>query len=336
MAQTRPVRLTDVAREAGVSIATASHALTGKGRIPEATRARVREVAKRMGYRPNAAARSLAGGRTRLIAVAFSLSTALPVPLTDIDYFSRAIRAATAQALERDYALVIGPPTPQREVWSRIPFDGVVVFDPVEGDPVLAEFRQRNVPMVLSGRDPSGSTDICVDNDHVAGTRAALDHLSEQGGRRIALLVGETHDAFSSDCIDAYRAWCSEQSCAPMITTVSLGRMARIDEADRALSVKEPPDAVYANDELLGIALLEAARRRGLNVPDDLLVVTAADRQPTGAPIELTTLELDAAGTAAEAVDVLIDLIEGRPPTERMRFIPTRLVLGQSTNRRGT
>ena len=121
-----------------------------------------------------------------------------------------------------------------------------------------------------------------------------------------------------------------------MITMVPLGRMARFDEADRTLRANQPPDAVYANDELLGIALLEAARRRGLNVPDDLLVVTAADRQPTGAPIELTTLELDAAGTAAEAVDVLIDLIEGRPPTERMRFIPTRLVLGQSTNRRGT
>jgi hypothetical protein len=60
----------------------------------------------------------LAAGRNGLIAVAFSLPSALPVPLTDVDYFGRAIRAAAARALEHDYALVVAPPTPQTTVWS--------------------------------------------------------------------------------------------------------------------------------------------------------------------------------------------------------------------------
>jgi DNA-binding LacI/PurR family transcriptional regulator len=327
----RPVRLSEVAREAGVSIATASHALSGKGRLPDATRSRVREVAQRMGYRPNVAARSLAGGRTRLIAVAFSLSNALPRPLTDVDYFNHAIRAATARALEHDYALVIAPPTPQTEVWSRLPFDGVVVFDPVEGDPVVTEFRERRVPMVLSGRDPSGGSDYRVDNDQVAGTRTVLDHLSQRGGRRIALLAGDTHDAFTEDTVVTYREWCIERGCEPQVTMVKLGRMSRVAEAARVLEGDHPPDAVYANDELLGVALLRAARRQLLDVPGDLMIAVAADRQPADTPVTLTTLELDAAGTAEQAVDMLIDLLEGRPPAERVRLIPTRLVTGDST-----
>lgn len=330
----RPIRLSEVAREAGVSIATASHALSGKGRLPEITRSRVRDVAERMGYRPNLAARSLAGGRTRLIAVAFSLSNALPRPLTDVDYFSHAIRAATARALEHDYALVIAPPTPQTELWSRLPFDGVVVFDPVEGDPVVAEFRERGVPMVLSGRDPAGgSADYRVDNDQLAATRIVLDHLAERGGRRIALLAGDTHDAFTEDSVGTYHKWCAEHAREPEVTMVRLGRMARVAEAARVLEGDDPPDAVYANDELLGLALLRAAQRRRLDVPGDLMIAVAADRQPADTPVTLTTLELDAAGTAEQAVDMLIDILEGRPPADRVLLIPTRFVQGQSTRR---
>lgn len=333
MAGHRPVRLADVAREADVSIATVSHALTGKGRIPEATRARVRDVAARMGYEPNPAARRLAGGRTGLIALAFSLPHALPVNLTEVDYFNQAIRAATARALEYDYALVVAPPTPQTKVWLRLPLDGVVVFDPVAGDPVLADFRARNIPLVLSGRDPGGGDDYWVDNDHVAGTRTVLDHLADRGARSVALLAADLGDAFSADCVSAYSDWCRERGAEPILAMVSMPGLAETDQADRLLGLPERPDAVYAIEEVLGVAMLHAAERRGLRVPDDLMLAVAADREPIGASgVRLTTLELDPARTAAEAVDVLIELIEGREPDARERLIPTRLVVRDSTS----
>ena len=336
MGARRPVRLADVAREAGVSVATVSHALSGKGRIPESTRARVRAVADEMGYQPNAAARRLAGGRTGLIAVAFSLPEALPVNLTDVDYFSQAVRSATDRALERDYALVVAPPTPQTKVWQRLPLDGVVVFDPVAGDPALPDFRARGIPLVLSGRDPDGGDDYSVDNDHHAGTRTVLDHLAERGGSRVALLVADLHDSFSADCVDAYRAWCAERGVEPMVETVPMPGLADPDQADRILALDRPPDAVYATEEVLGVALLRAALGRGLTVPDDLLLAVAADRDPVGAEVPLTTLELDPARTAAEAVDLLVELIEGRHPQERERLIPTHLVVRESTAGRST
>lgn len=320
-----------MARRAGVSTATVSHALHGKGRISEPTRERIRAVAASMGYQPNAAAQRLAGGRVGLLAVAFSLAGELPVRLTDVDYFQQAVNAATERALAHDYALVVAPPARHTPLWSRLPVDGVVVFDPVAGDPVLAELRARRVPIVLSGRDPAGGADYCVDNDHVAGTRSVLDHLAERGAGRVALLAGDLGDAFTADCVAAYRAWCAERGAEPQVTLVPFGHLADPDQADRLLAQAERPDAIYANVEILGVTALNAAIRRGLDVPGDLLLAVASDRGPADAGVPLTTLSLDPARTAAEAVGVLIELIEGRPPDDRTRLIATRLVPRAST-----
>ena len=315
-------------------MATASHALTGKGRVAETTRLRVQEVAERLGYEPDPAARRLAGGRSNLIAVVFSLPQTLPVNVTDVDYFSQAIRAATERALEDDYALVVGPPTAQTKIWQRIPLDGVVVFDPVAGDPILADFRARTIPLVLSGRDPDGGDDYCVDNDHVAGTRSVLDHLAERGGRRVALLAADLGDAFTDDCLATYEAWCAERRVEPIVQVVPMAELRDPGAADQLLRRSPAPDAVYATVEALGVTIVRAAEKRGLRVPDDLLIAVAADREPLASSVSLTTLELDPARTAAAAVELLIEVIEGRSPAQRERSIPTNLVVRESTRAR--
>ena len=334
MPNDQPVRLIDVARAAGVSVTTVSHALSGKGRIPEATRRRVLEHASAMRYRPNPAARRLASGRSQLLAIAISLPGELPIPVTDVNYFNQAIQAATARALERDYAMVVCPPTPRAEIWAQVPFDGLIVLDPVAGDPMLLELRARSVPLVLIGRDPTdGHDDYCVDNDHVAGTRVRPDHLAGRGGRRGALLAGDIGDAFTDDCIAAHRQWCQERGVPPIAELVPFGQLADPEHARRLLEAAEPPDGVYANEEAIGVAVAAAAEGLGLRIPQDLMVVVAADGQPAGASVPLTALELNPGRTAAEAVDLLIDVVEGRPPAERLRLIPTRLVERASTSR---
>ncbi|HSJ51183.1 MAG TPA: LacI family DNA-binding transcriptional regulator, partial [Actinomycetota bacterium] len=99
MARQKAVGIKDVAREAGVSITTVSHALSGKGRLPEETRARVQRVAAELGYTPNAAARSLAGGRTGLLATYVSLPGNAPLAFTEIEYYVDVINAATAAVI---------------------------------------------------------------------------------------------------------------------------------------------------------------------------------------------------------------------------------------------
>src|SRR5882757_6380611 len=118
----------DVAAAAGVSITTVSDALNGKGRLPDATRSHVREVAERLGYRPSAAARTLRTGRSGLIGLTVTTYGEEPFTFTEFAYFAEMARAATSAALARGYALVILPASSRHDVWGNVALDGTVVI----------------------------------------------------------------------------------------------------------------------------------------------------------------------------------------------------------------
>src|SRR5947208_229529 len=105
MARDHRISIKDVAREADVSVTTVSHALNNKGRLNPDTRKRVRDVAERLGYKPNPAARSLVSGKTGLIAVIPSLPQQTRVSFSDVGYFTALIGAATADAAVRSAEL---------------------------------------------------------------------------------------------------------------------------------------------------------------------------------------------------------------------------------------
>jgi DNA-binding LacI/PurR family transcriptional regulator len=327
------VGIRQVAERAGVSATTVSLILNEKGSFPENTRTRVLEAVEQLGYRPHPAARSLAGVRTRVIALAFSHRRGMPFPLTEIDYFARAIHAATEAALVRDYSLVLAPPTPQTDVWFRLPLDGVVVFDPVLGDPVPAALRQRSTPMVVVGRDPNGDfDDPCVDNDAAAATHIAFDHLWDVGARRPALLMAPLMDAFVEDCERSYRAWCAERSIEPLewVEAAPPWERAPGDDLSRFLRGRVRPDGIVALEDDLGIETAAAASTLGIRIPGDLKIVAFSDREIFPG-VALTSVQLDPATTAQAAVGMLIDLIENGGLDERVLDIPVRLVRRAST-----
>ena len=330
-AERKTVGIRAVAALAGVSAATVSLILNGKGTFPATTQARVLEAVSELGYKPHAAARSLAGVRTRVIALAFSHREAIPFPLTDIDYFARAINGATEQALLRDHSIVVGPPTPQSDVWFRLPLDGVIVFDPVLGDPVPAGLRARSTPMVVVGRDPNGDfDDPCVDNDAGMATRIALDHVWEVGARRPAVATFPLMDAFVADCERVYREWCAEHSIEPVVWMPrSSWEQAPRDGLVELLGTTRP-DAIIALEDILGTEAFAAAVELGIDVPTELKVVAFSDRESfPGLP--LTSVQLDPANTARAAVGLLIDLIEHGDVERRSLNIPVELVRRAST-----
>lgn len=330
-AERKTVGIRAVAALAGVSAATVSLILNGKGTFPATTQARVLEAVSELGYRPHAAARSLAGVRTRVIALAFSHREAIPFPLTDIDYFARAINGATEEALLRDHSIVVGPPTPQSDVWFRLPLDGVIVFDPVLGDPVPAGLRARSTPMVVVGRDPNGDfDDPCVDNDAGMATRIALDHVWEMGARRPAIATFPLMDAFVADCERVYREWCAEHSIEPVVWMPrSSWEQAPRDGLVELLGTTRP-DAIIALEDILGTEAFAAAVELGIDVPTELKVVAFSDRESfPGLP--LTSVQLDPANTARAAVGLLIDLIEHGEVERRSLNIPVELVRRAST-----
>jgi len=328
----------DVAAAAGVSITTVSDALNGKGRLPEATRRHVREVADRLGYRPSAAARALRTGKSGLIGLTVTTYGEEPFTFTEFAYFAEMARAATSAALARGYALVILPATSRHDVWSNVALDGTVVIDPAEGDPVVSEIVRQGIPVVSDGR-PGGSLPVTawVDNDHQAAVMELLDHLADAGARRIGLLTGTSTDTYTRLSTTAYLTWCERVGQDPVYESYPAhDPRAGAVAADRLLARPDRPDAVYGLFDPNGTDLLAATRRYGLRVPDDLMLVCCSESPgyaSTDPPITTLSLKPRRIGTAV--VQLLIDAIEGVDagrPIEQV--IPTDLIVRASSQRR--
>src|ERR1700739_4727164 len=212
----RAVGIREVAEEAGVSITTVSHALNGKGRLNEETRRRVQEVAKRLGYRPNAIARNLAGGRSGLIGLAVAQTLEGQFAVSDFAYYGQLMSAGTVEAFDHGYALVLASGT--KGAWNTIRLDGLIVVDPIREDPLSTEYKTRGIPVVTTGRVPGREDGYWVDNAHRAGTRSILDHLAERGARRIALLASPPVTSYVIDAREAYEQWCEEHGQDAMVS----------------------------------------------------------------------------------------------------------------------
>jgi DNA-binding LacI/PurR family transcriptional regulator len=334
----RRIGIKDVAEAAGVSITTVSHALSGKGRLTDQTRERVRRVAGELGYTPHPIAQSLASGRSGMIATVVSLPGNAPIAFTQIDYYVALMNAATRTAVGHGYALVVAPSTAGPQTWSRVPLDGVIVIDPADGDPALPMLRRRGAPIVFVGRDPNGDpNDLVVENDRVAATRSVLDHLVEAGAHRVGVIALGTFETFSEDALAAYRAWCAERGAEPFVHTVDADSTATPAEfragAEAFLASEGRPDGVFCLYERQAVELLAAARDAGVDVPGDLLVATIAEMGLAGSSHPgLTTLELNQDRLGETAAALLIDVLEGRAAAS-VRDVPTSITVRASTTR---
>ncbi|HEX8754285.1 MAG TPA: LacI family DNA-binding transcriptional regulator [Solirubrobacterales bacterium] len=332
------IGIKDVAAAAGVSITTVSHALNGKGRLPTETRERVREIADRLGYRPNVNARNLAGGRTGLVALTVSQEPELAFQLGDFDYFASLIRYATTAALARGFALAALPPVADNEdVFHHLPLDGAIVVDPVPGDRSLDYLRSQRTPIVTTGRPVDVAAEeeegYWIDNEHIEGMRSVLDHLAEVGAERIALVLPSYPASYVADMRRGYVEWCAARACEERIVMArDLTEPAGFEAARSLLDGPEPPDAIYASLDRLAIGALMAAETRGIEVPGALRVACCTDSYAARhAATPLTTLALNPEQIGEEAANMLIDLVEGVEPRPRHRFIPTKLLPREST-----
>lgn len=333
----RKISIKDVALAAGVSVTTVSHALNAKGRLPDETRAHVRRIAEQMGYRPSVAARNLGGGKTGLLGLLISQPKGSAVRFSDFAYFTQLMMAASTTAMKAGYALVLtaaesGLPG------AGFPLDGALVIDPVADDPMVQELIDAEIPLVTTGRilGPHENRPW-VDNDHGAGARTILDHLAKRGARRIALMTNPAVMSYTMDVEQAYRAWCTEHSMRPLVSRVGadLTESAGYAAARTLLAQNQPPDAIYATYDRVGLGALLAARAAHIAVPDDLLLAvtaTGSGDEPTRPSLTGLTLHPDQIG--ARAAELLIELVEERTPRDLHITVPTRLVPRSSTKRR--
>jgi DNA-binding LacI/PurR family transcriptional regulator len=334
------VGIRDVAAAAGVSPTTVSHALSGKGRLPETTRRRIARIATELGYRPNAAARNLVSGKSGLLGIVVSSSEGNPFGLGDFDYFIQLLSAATGAAVEWGRALVVAGLRSGPDAFGAVNVDGAIVVDPVSDDPLLDSLDAAGVPVVTTGRrdrSPRNARPECwVDNDHYAATGSILEHLNQKGARRIGLVTTTPVTSFVREVASGYADWCEQHGQEQLVSVVEgpINEGAGFRAAEELLSGADPPDAIYATLDQLALGALHAARERSLDVPGDLMLAGCTDSHVSAwADPPLTAVTLNPEEIGRSAVSALISLIDDRDRIPEPVIVPTGIVARESSAR---
>ncbi|MFK0143518.1 LacI family DNA-binding transcriptional regulator [Streptomyces griseus] len=257
----RTVTLLDVARAAGVSKSTVSDALQGSGRVAEATRDRVRAVAEELGYRPNSAARRLRRASTGAVGLH------LPATATRLDYYMNLAFGAVERAQEDGLDMMLLGPSGVAggRIASRI--DGLLVIDPESGDSAVPGLLDAGVPVVTGERylGPAGGPSGAVVCDNAASLTALLDHVTERGARRPAVLAPSGSSAWATALRATAGSWGRARGVPVTLRTVPFAATpAEAEAATRELLAADPAvDAVICAPDGSAPGVLRAAAALG-------------------------------------------------------------------------
>ena len=332
----RPSRSTirDVARRAGVSPATVSHALTGARRVDEGTRRRVEAAVAALGYAPNLGARRFRTGRAGAIAVLSSMPAAVAAGPSRLGFLMEVAASAALAALDHGVALILVPPVPHPEAALRhVEIDGALLIEPAENDPFLDLVARRAIPAVAIGR-PLDATLPYVDLDHRGVAGMLLDHLHAAGARRVPLLVGARARASHRDAEAVHRERAEAEGAEPLVVRVpeEAGEEGARAATERLLDEAPGLDGLLVPVDAFATGVMRALRDRGLAVPGRVRVATRHDgpRAREERPA-LTAVDLRLDAVARLGVDRLMAEVAGRGGPAVVPAPPPRLVPRAST-----
>lgn len=310
------VTIVDVARAASVAVSTASNALNGKGRMSDATRARIVQVADELGFRPHRAARGLPNGMAMAIGMRFDHEAPVPVG----SFFIEALDGAARAAGERGYGLLIST----TDVDETGFIDGLVVVDPAD-DREIHALVDQGLPVVTIGRVRTrGSSAPWVDVDHAAGVRVLLEHLASDAGRDgEAWLVSQAERYFFvRDLEDAFDAWCRERDRVPVVLRIPDQPRAAAEAVQARLDSGARPDLVVTVVERQAVGVHAALTTRGCMVP----IGSALDDDSLGWLVPpVSALALDAPRHGRQAIEMLFKWLTTDHRPENV-LLPARLV----------
>ncbi|MFJ8546832.1 LacI family DNA-binding transcriptional regulator [Streptomyces sp. NPDC093586] len=269
--------MADVARNAGVSVATVSHVLNGTRPVLPHTRQAVLDAVEELGYTPNTLARSLVTSRTRSLGLAVS---AISNP-----YFTEILQGVEAQALEHGYSLLIADPhdDPGHELevvrlLHERRVDGLIVAPSADPGALVAYLARHRVPAVFLDRVVDAPEDggprfdqVCAES--AGPTTGLVRHLAGLGHRRIGLVAGRPGFSTTRERIAGYRDGLIAAGLPydeRLVVHGDSGAAGGERAAAALLSLATPPTALVTANNAMTIGALRALRDRGLSVPGDL------------------------------------------------------------------
>ncbi|MGH2390574.1 MAG: LacI family DNA-binding transcriptional regulator [Chloroflexota bacterium] len=326
----------DVARAAGVTAATVSVALSGRGVVNRRTRERILDRAQELGYRPNLVARSLTMRRTCTIGLV----------IYDITnpFYAEAALAVEQTARRAGYRVIFANTTGDTlfgeeliEDLAARQVDGIIAMPGgLRADAVRA-IADSGLPIVpcLWDEEPNVGLTPSVGVDFGAGGRLVADHLLDLGHQRIGIVaIGAADEPTVRARETAFRDRLAERG-QPLDmslwhwadSSLAAGHAA----ARHLLALPHPPTAIFATNDVMALGVLAAARERGRHVPDNLSVVGFDDIDMSRfLTPPLTTVRIEKTDLMAAATDLLLRLIAGEEVTAPPRLVPALVVRGST------
>ncbi len=329
----RRLDIRDVARHAGVSIATVSRTINAVPTVDKELAARVRRSIQELNYFPNTQARSLVSGRSRLLGLLISEITN--------PFFPELIRGFEDVVIEHNYELLIGSTNyePRRlEVCIRRMVErnveGVAVMTFGIEAPLLEELVARNIPMVFVDMPVESERAQALHVDYEQGIGEAIEHLRRLGHTRIAFVTGPMRQRTCQLRLEAYTR--AMEQCGLVVQpalvipgdhTLTCG----LGAADALLRLKDRPTAVLCSNDMMAIGVLRHLAAAGVRVPGEISVIGYDDIQLAEYVYPpLTSVCMSRSDLARGAFSVLRAYIE-KTPLQQPTRIPTRLVVREST-----
>jgi LacI family transcriptional regulator len=322
----RKANIRHVAEAAGVSLITASRAISGRGIVAEATRKRVLAVAQRLNYRPNRLASAVLGGRSRTVGVMVPIGSWFQAQI---------IRGIHDMLSEHAYLPIVhfhgnGPGALRdgneltflhRLIEHRV--DGLIFFPSDESvtQNYLHEVWERGLPLVAVDRRLARTNAEFSGTDDVAGGRMVAEYLISLGHRRITHITGERWVSTYSDRRRGFEAVIHDR-------TDMTYRCVECEKSDceaiarDILTGPNRPTAIFAASDKMATHVYAAAEVAGLRIGSDLSVVGFADLiEAHGLRPRLTTVRQDATAIGANAARLLLDRLEDRVSSNEPRTI---------------
>jgi DNA-binding LacI/PurR family transcriptional regulator len=305
----------DVARAAGVSPTTVSHALNGRGWVDARTRDRVHAVARTLGYRPNLRAQRLRSGASQTIALVSSMPFAVAGGPSRLGFFMEVAAASAEMALPHGFAVVLVPPLETRATLDDLDVDGAIVVEPEQDELATAQLRSRGLLAVTIGRQPGADAEVpYVDLQASLVGRLLLDHLYGEGARSIALVIGAARRHSYLDVATTYDAFVAEHGLPSLVAKLDerAGEEGSYAATADLLEAHPELDAICAPVDAFAVGAVRALIDAGRRIPDDVRVVTRYDglRARTCQP-PLTAIDLHLDQLASQAVELLLEHLRG-------------------------
>jgi DNA-binding LacI/PurR family transcriptional regulator len=325
-----PARVTslDVARLAGVSQSALSRAFNPGRSVSPQTAAKVRAAAEALGYRPNAQARGMATGRSRLIGIV--------VAYLENQFYPVALERLSRQLQQRGYhALVYLSEGHEADADAVVrgmldhQVDGILVASAAMPGALTDRLRAAGVPIVLFNRGQDGAALTQVTSDNEAGGRRAARALLAAGRRRLAHVAGWQETLTGRDRTRGFLSELDDAGLAPVAMEDARYDRGLAREAALAMfSGPDRPDGVFVGNDHMAFAVMDALRfELGLDVPGDVAVIGYDDVPEAAWPAySLTTLRQPVNRMAAAAVGALLDAVEGGHSTPRRIAIESPLI----------